>query len=231
LAWGSGDDATFFGIAEGDLREVVLRVLARSHGVTYEEAEECWHEALQALVAMAPAARARVDNPHAYIWRCAKNAAADVHRERRDVVIVSLGDEEMHASPSETSPDYDEPSPFLIREELATYIVEGTLDQEVDGGPVGQCGAVVAEAVARLSPSLRRVTEHWLARNGDVNSTEMPSELGMSPVAYRVAKHRAFEALQRSIPDIARERGVSLRGVDVEVLKPPAGVPTAAEDV
>ncbi len=89
----------------------------------------------------------------------------------------------------------------------AVVLLEALLD-DLEADP-GWATKVVEEAIGRLQPGLARVIRHVLARDFEYNASDAPADLGLSSVAFRQNKSRAYAALKRIIPAVMRELGIN----------------------
>ena len=100
-------------------------------------------------------------------------------------------------------------SESAISAESACYVIEGLLEGVAAEEP--WTVRVIEKALTCLSPTERKVTETILMFGPDYISSAAQGDIGISAVAFRQYKYRAYEKLRVTIPQIMADMGIVFR--------------------
>lgn len=228
----------FFSLVNSRLRKDIRGLLRkRFDRISDADLEDCYSEGVESFLQRHEAGGLDgVKNPAGYIWACALNAARSLceRQDRRGEVPLST---EMPAGIGrddgcEVLPSGPSRGRRLSEREQQAWVTE-VVESLVDDVVVEKTWSerLIAATTARLTPRLRRVVEHMLVFGPDYSASEAPSDLGMNPSTYRVAKKRAFEKLRVLIPVVMDELGIApQRAAAEEVLRARVEFPSDSEN-
>jgi DNA-directed RNA polymerase specialized sigma24 family protein len=207
--WAARDNFRFWGLVSAELIPAMLIDYRHDFSsLSYEDIEDCFPEAFERLI---NGEAGNVVDPEAYIRRAVRNACIDEKRRRRrwSGVRVDLEIEFTRATglrPCRSRSTLSRDGEVRIDCQRAAILVEEAVDGvEANGGWVE---SVVKEAIARLSPALRRLATYVMEHKPEVQDTHAAEDLGMKPKSYRANKSKAFAALKRIIPVVIVEFGI-----------------------
>jgi hypothetical protein len=93
--------------------------------------------------------------------------------------------------------------------ESALYVIEGLIE-DVEAEEHWAV-PVIKKALTLLTPSEKKVVEAILMFGSDFISSGAQKEIGLSAVAFRQYKYRAYEKLREIIPQIMEDMGIVFR--------------------
>jgi DNA-directed RNA polymerase specialized sigma24 family protein len=212
--WAARDRNAFYVLAVTEAFPRFCRMVAGGLNIPESDAEDCVAEALEAFLERTESDA--VTNPYAYLSRSAWNNGTTLHRRRQRESVLAIEEfsppTDAHLSDAETTEYWDEGA-TPVPDQWAVVTVEETLgDVEADAS---WAVIVVEEAVKQLTDAQRRLVLYLsnqpfdITRSDfDVLSREAAEALSMTPVAFRKAKQRAYEALREAIPQVVADLGL-----------------------
>jgi DNA-directed RNA polymerase specialized sigma24 family protein len=208
--WATGDATGFYRLFYEAALVGLCRKLQQLLGLSETDADDCVATALDGF-RHATDGGTVVEEPYAYIWASAHNAGITLHRQRqRD--IASFVD---YFATVDGQDPVEIAATRVAAARWAMVAVEETLDDvEVDES---WAVTLVAAALEKLTDQSRRILQYLaehpfdLARGDlDTSSEQAAATLGMTRVAFRKAKERAYSRLRAVIPATAVELGLIL---------------------
>jgi DNA-directed RNA polymerase specialized sigma24 family protein len=137
-----------------------------------------------------------IGNPYSYLWSMATRQALDLVEERANM---------REAVEALTVPAIQKE---FIETRAATILIEG-LVEEVEAD-VSWAAEVVAIAISRLRPALRRAITYVVANGTDCDAKTAAVALGTTDVTFRANKSKGYEMLRALIPVVIAEKGIVL---------------------
>lgn len=208
--WAGGDTTGFYRLFYSSALAGLCRKLRQLLGLSETDADDCLAAALDGF-RRATDGGTVVEEPYAYIWSSAHNAGITLHRQRqRDIAsVVDFFARADGQEPAEVA------AQRVAAAQWSLVAVEETLeDVEVEEG---WAVTLVAVALEKLSDQSRRILLYLaeqpfdLVRGDlDASSAAAATALGMTRVAFRKAKERAYARLRVAIAASAIELGLIL---------------------
>ena len=233
IAWRIGPTAEAWGILNEEVRRWCVGWIIGNfghQGISEEDAEDCFSEAMEGLLKRAPI---QVTDPYNYVFASAKNAALDILRERKPLIRRDPEwdgqEDELDEHAGETG--VSKPTAWLADGLLV--ITEATLDIEVTAR-TEQLRAVYRLALPKLAPNRRRLVEVLLDRGTDMSIAALADIMGCSESALKSLKSRAIADLRELLPLAAQQLGINLDSllspVPEALIRLPV-LPTTEEDI
>ena len=204
-------------------------LINRYQGLSHEDSEDCFHEAVEGLLKRPSH---KVNDPYNYVFTSAKNVALDLLMERKNIVHY---DPEWEGSQDADNYDSGGAKGVDTRRHIGTFrvIAEAVLDVEVSIRDE-QIRDVFDITLPKLAPARRRLLELLMDRGADITNTALADLMGITEIALKSLKSRTFRDLRDILPTVAESLGVSfdhLLSPPPEVLFRRSAIPSPDDDV
>ena len=229
-AWHSQSTNLTCGILVEEVMPRCVRWLVnRYQGLSYEDSEDCFHEAVEGLLKRASH---KIDDPYNYVFTSAKNVALDLLRERKNIVHY---DPEWEGSQDADNYGTGRAKGVDTRKHVGTLqvITEAVLDSEISVRDQ-QLRDVFDITLPKLAPARRRLLELLMDRGADITNAALAELMGITETALKSLKSRTFRDLRDLLPTVAESLGVNfdhLLSPPPEVLFRRPSVPSPDDDV
>jgi DNA-directed RNA polymerase specialized sigma24 family protein len=211
--WALQDVDLFYKILLEEASPRILRRIVEKFEVSEEDATVCLDKAVEHIWQMPAEKRQTVENPYAYMFAIAKNAAIDLLEDEREC-LQTAGQANRKEAPGGRLLLALDTVFFDDEVETTALLVEEILDFEPDPEDPWWT-LVIRTAVGKLSPTQQAVILCLYEKDFDLRaqefvykSSDVSGEMGMSPEAFRKNKQRAYAALRQLIPEVIRELGL-----------------------
>ncbi len=199
-------------------------------GVSYEDAEDCFDDAVEGLLKRDAS---QVDDPYNYVFTCAKNAALDLLRERKHLVCYDPDWEGREDDAAQEAEGDAGQAATRWSPDALNIVLEAALDVEITARDE-QLRNIFGIALPRLAPARRRLVEVLLDLGTDITNAALADLMGRyGKKIPKIVEGSALERLQGRLV-AAHELGINFD--DLLVPTPEAWarkpmIPSPEEDI
>ncbi len=204
--WVRGDRTSFFALVAAEAFEAICRKIMAGLSLQRPDAEDCVAQALEAFLERQDLTE--ISDPYAYLSRSAWNFGATLHRDRRTELVQSV-EAVSSGEPEEETEELVRISALVPNSWAIVAVEEAVDDIEAEES---WAVVVVEAALERLTAKQRALIRYishldfdFSRKDFHVQSQHAAEALDMTPVAFRKAKQRAYEALRLAIPAVLEE--------------------------